>query len=163
MYVTWNQEASWTPGWWCYLHVHTCSAGDESHCRRVLMGNEELHKQNRSAESLPRGRLCSGSVSSWHISLYLCWILCPLGFSSESRPWSPVYLLVLSSHYLVCIPAKRILPLHLFSLGKDGWGISPPASQSCVVLKLLLLNVFVYVDVHVHQLREGKAPLIDLL
>lgn len=26
--VTWKQEASWTPGWWCYLHVHTCSASD---------------------------------------------------------------------------------------------------------------------------------------
>lgn len=116
-----------SPGWWCYLHVQaTSSAGGEPRCGRVLTGNWESRKRKCSARSPPGGTPRSGSVSSRRSSLYQCWIVCHLGFFSGPKPRSPVYLLVLFSHSLVCIPTKRISPLRLFSLGKDGQGRSPP-------------------------------------
>lgn len=56
------------------------------------------------------------------------------------------------------ISTKRISPLRLFSLGKDGQGRSPVLCCFKVVT-----FKFIYVDAHVYQLREGKALLMDLL
>lgn len=67
---------------------------------------------------------CAQAVSSKGSSPYLCWIVRHLGFFGH-KPRSPVYLPVLFSHSLVCVPTKRISPLCLFSLGKDGQGRSP--------------------------------------
>jgi len=95
--------------------------------------NQELPRQKHRARSPSGGMPCSGGVSSKRSRRYLWWILRHLGFFSGPEPRSPVNLPVLFSHSVVCVPTKRISPLGLFSLGKDGWGRSPPLPRAVLV------------------------------
>lgn len=70
---------------------------------------------------------------------------------------------VLFSHSLVCIPTNCILLLHLFSLGENSGGRRPLLPSTHCFLKVVTSKCIVYVDVHVYQLTEGKARLIDML